>query len=358
MVDFDKLENAVDIPLPGYVYVYLSNHTPASRVWFDDLTVTLTEDMVTQATDYYPFGSVMRRVNTPNSYFEGPGKDEKRNFGQYYRYGYQGEYSEEDSETEWNSFELRMYDPVIGRFTSIDPYREFHSPYVGMSNNPVNLTDPTGGMTTNPFGQGCNCIGAPAGAYSSIDADGNIFSVLPDLEFQFLENSHLSITDLFLEWGRGYSLSDGVMNLRVFANDNFANAFRDANVVNQARSFFYKKAVRLGFVDGLTVTNFAGKGDALRGNFGLGGLIGSGTDMVEQFAGSISVSVHSNGEFLTFRIENTTSFESAAYGVGPTWESSESPFYTIPMGNKRQIFLFSEPLSQNRLKVYNALYGN
>ena len=38
MVDFDKLENALDITLPGYLYVYLSNHTPASRVWFDDLT--------------------------------------------------------------------------------------------------------------------------------------------------------------------------------------------------------------------------------------------------------------------------------------------------------------------------------
>ncbi len=150
MVDFDKLENAVDIPLPGYIYVYLSNHTPASRVWFDDLTVTLTEDMVTQATDYYPFGSVMRRVNTPNSYFEGPGRDEKQNFGQYYRYGFQGQFSEEDSETNWNSFELRMYNPVIGRFTTIDPEGQFWSPYMGIGNDPINGLDPTGGVFYGP----------------------------------------------------------------------------------------------------------------------------------------------------------------------------------------------------------------
>ncbi|MEO1050962.1 MAG: LamG-like jellyroll fold domain-containing protein [Bacteroidota bacterium] len=68
-------------------------------------------------------------------------------FGQYYRYGYQGEYAEEDDETGWNSFELRMYDATIGRWTSVDPYREFYSPYVGMGNDHINLADPTGGMT-------------------------------------------------------------------------------------------------------------------------------------------------------------------------------------------------------------------
>ena len=146
MVEFDKLENAVDITRPGYIYIYLSNHTPASRAWFDDLTITITEDIVTQATDYYPFGSVMRRVNTPNSYFEGQGKDEEQDFGQYYRYGFQGQFSEEDSETGWNSFELRMYDPVIGRFNTMDPAKQFYSPYVAFGNNPVVGFDPTGGI--------------------------------------------------------------------------------------------------------------------------------------------------------------------------------------------------------------------
>ncbi|MDD7886043.1 hypothetical protein [Flavivirga sp. 57AJ16] len=33
-----------------------------------------------------------------------------RNIVGYYRYGYQGEYSEKDEETGLNAFELRMYD--------------------------------------------------------------------------------------------------------------------------------------------------------------------------------------------------------------------------------------------------------
>jgi hypothetical protein len=34
---------------------------------------------------------------------------------------------------------------VIGRFTTIDPMRQFASPYVGMGNNPIIGIDPTGG---------------------------------------------------------------------------------------------------------------------------------------------------------------------------------------------------------------------
>ncbi|MEM9681596.1 MAG: RHS repeat-associated core domain-containing protein, partial [Bacteroidota bacterium] len=129
----------------GYVYVYVSNHTPGSKVYFDDLLVTLEEDIVTQATDYYAGGSVARRLNTPNSYFEGPGHDEKKNFGQYYRAGYQGKFAEEDSETGWASFELRNYDPTILRWTTMDPYQQYWSPYKAMGNNWPNSIDPDGG---------------------------------------------------------------------------------------------------------------------------------------------------------------------------------------------------------------------
>ena len=38
-----------------------------------------------------------------------------------------------------------MYDPVIGRWISPDPYGQYWSPYVGMGNNPVNRFDPDGG---------------------------------------------------------------------------------------------------------------------------------------------------------------------------------------------------------------------
>ena len=62
-----------------------------------------------------------------------------------YRFGYQGDYSEKDEETGWNHFELRQYDPIIGRWMSVDLSRHFVSPYVGMGNNPTNGVDLDGG---------------------------------------------------------------------------------------------------------------------------------------------------------------------------------------------------------------------
>jgi len=55
------------------------------------------------------------------------------------------EFSEEDEETGWNSFKLRAFDPVIGRWMTIDPYGQYFSPYLGMGNNPINGVDPDGG---------------------------------------------------------------------------------------------------------------------------------------------------------------------------------------------------------------------
>ncbi len=95
--------------------------------------------------DYYAGGSVARRLNTPNSYFDHKPDGGRTAFGKFYNYGYQGQFAMEDSETGWNSFELRMYDPVILRWTTTDPYDEFWSPYVGMGNDPINLIDPDGG---------------------------------------------------------------------------------------------------------------------------------------------------------------------------------------------------------------------
>lgn len=86
---------------------------------------------VNEYADYYPYGMPMpgRRLTSPGNY----------------RYGYQGQFAEEDDETGYNSFELRTYDPRIGRWLSCDPMGQYASPYVGMGNNPVNGVDPDGG---------------------------------------------------------------------------------------------------------------------------------------------------------------------------------------------------------------------
>jgi RHS repeat-associated protein len=154
---WEQLSQAFTAPGDGYVMVYVDNASPNTEVYFDDLEVKLTQKgIVTQATDYYAFGSVARRANTPNAYFESSdataADSDGKAFGQYYRYGYQGEFSEEDEETGWNSFELRMLDSNIGRWTSIDPAGQFVSPYLAMANNPINGTDPDGAYFFGLFG--------------------------------------------------------------------------------------------------------------------------------------------------------------------------------------------------------------
>ena len=81
---------------------------------------------------------------------------------EYYRYGFQGQFSMESPETTWSSFQLREYDAVIGRWLIPDPMKEFASPYVAMGNSPINLIDPTGGMTNGGDPPSVQRLGADA----------------------------------------------------------------------------------------------------------------------------------------------------------------------------------------------------
>jgi len=123
----------VEITTPGFIYVYVSNQDQQDMdVYFDDLRISHTYSNIVAGSDFYPFGLTMetRDINREE-----------------YKYGYQGQFAEEDEETGWNSFELRMYDPVISRWISTDPAGQFWSPYVGMGNNPVSGVDPDGAYT-------------------------------------------------------------------------------------------------------------------------------------------------------------------------------------------------------------------
>ncbi len=62
-----------------------------------------------------------------------------------YRYGYQGDYAETDPETGKPAFELRIYDPRINRWLTVDPYGQYDSPYMSMGNSWLNRVDPDGG---------------------------------------------------------------------------------------------------------------------------------------------------------------------------------------------------------------------
>jgi RHS repeat-associated protein len=113
---------------PANVYAYeLSDHLGNVRAVVAKSGSTMEVRMY---TDYYPYGMVIRQGGTND-----------------YRYEYQGQYAEKDKETNWNAFELRMYDSRIARWLQYDPKGEFWSPYVGMGNDPVKNTDPDGGET-------------------------------------------------------------------------------------------------------------------------------------------------------------------------------------------------------------------
>jgi RHS repeat-associated protein len=79
--------------------------------------------------NYYPFG--MKQPGGLSSSFT-------------QRFGYQGEYAEQDPETKLAAFEARMYDAVTGRWLAVDPQHQYHSPYLAMGNNPVMMVDPDG----------------------------------------------------------------------------------------------------------------------------------------------------------------------------------------------------------------------
>jgi RHS repeat-associated protein len=101
--------------------------------------VIQTTGAMQSATDYYPFGMMLA------------------NLGPTYRYGYQGQNSEADLESGWNSFELRMYNPRLGKWFTPDPAQQYFSPYMAMGNNPLSNIDPTGAF--NPPTNGDYTVG-------------------------------------------------------------------------------------------------------------------------------------------------------------------------------------------------------
>lgn len=125
--------------LNTYMGIPHENNYYLDDVKVTDITTTNTPLMLAKK-DYYPFGMPM-----PN-----------RNVDGQYRYAFQGQ--EKDPETGMEAFQLRLWDSRIGRWLTPDPYAQYHSPYLGMGNNPINGIDPDGGcFTTDADGNTIPC---------------------------------------------------------------------------------------------------------------------------------------------------------------------------------------------------------
>jgi RHS repeat-associated protein len=59
---------------------------------------------------------------------------------------------EYDAQTGLYNYKARLYDPVVGRFTMVDPAMQYFSPYVYTGNNPVMFIDPSGRMSDAAIG--------------------------------------------------------------------------------------------------------------------------------------------------------------------------------------------------------------
>jgi RHS repeat-associated protein len=137
----------IKVPKNGYCLVYISNESD-EPVYFDNLQVRHDRGRILEENHYYAYGLKIAALSSKA--FAAPQNN----------YQYQGDYSEFDDDLGWNDFMLRSYDPQLGRFLQWDPYDEFASGYVGMGNDPANLTDPNGGCT--------NCLTGLAATLQSI----------------------------------------------------------------------------------------------------------------------------------------------------------------------------------------------
>lgn len=159
----------ITVPVDGYMYIYAANEEEGTKVYpayFDDFLIVHEKSgqdlKVSSTMDYYPYGMPFPQNFEDES-------EEENNFR------YQGTYSEWDKSTNWNMFALRAYQPEIGRWTSVDPYDQFGSPYLGMGNNPIMGTDPDGGFTNTgyPFYLGM-AVGAISAALIAKENGANL----------------------------------------------------------------------------------------------------------------------------------------------------------------------------------------
>ncbi|WP_156810144.1 RHS repeat-associated core domain-containing protein [Nitritalea halalkaliphila] len=148
----EVLEDSVQVTSDGYLELYVLNET-SQDAWFDDLTVSQSGPIIVQERHYYPFGMQLSGLR-----YDYQGHDN--------RYLYNRKELLDDLNLNLYDFGARYFDPVIGRWTSVDPLADVApgwSPYRAFYCNPIRYTDPTGMLES-----------------THTDEDGNVVAVYDD----------------------------------------------------------------------------------------------------------------------------------------------------------------------------------
>jgi RHS repeat-associated protein len=109
-------------------HYYLKDHLGSNRIAMN------SSGTVVQVNNYYPSGTTMAELPRRTDQGVQP-------------YKYNGKELDRTNGLDFYDYEARMYDPVLMRFTTIDPMAEKYyaiSPLAYCANNPVNMKDPDG----------------------------------------------------------------------------------------------------------------------------------------------------------------------------------------------------------------------
>jgi RHS repeat-associated protein len=142
------IKSDLTIPKNGYLYIYTSNESTNTEVFFDNLQVTHKRGAVLEETHYYPFGLVMQGISSKAA----GSLENKRKWNK----GSELESKEfsDGSGLELYSTFYRSLDPQLGRFWQVDPKPNYdETPYASMGNNPILRNDPLGDRDSTTQGK-------------------------------------------------------------------------------------------------------------------------------------------------------------------------------------------------------------
>ncbi len=337
--------NEIEMTKNGYLYVFVSNESRGD-VYFDDIRVEHIRGSLLEETHYYPFGLTMAGISSKAVSFNSIENKYKFNNG-----------TELNTSFDVNLYEtnFRSLDPQIGRFWQSDPYANISpelSPYNYANNNPISRNDPLGLKDTLVNGQqvqrdkdletvtvtGKRSMNVPSAFLPYISfRNGRSYSVasMNDWPLSFSKDRSNDMTD---SWFHGL----GAENRVYLPHHPVTKRLKNMQRICMARAYFYKKYIsnyQNGIsLKGASVTNYSG-------TFGLFGMISAGTDIVEQYVGSIDIDIHvdEKGENLLFMVSNSLGRRSAWYHMASDIE--RAPNGRTPTGNINQIYIWKEPIT-------------